>query len=424
MEELDARIASGSRAGYVDPALQRVREALARVPENPPTCFPEAVQALWFLFAFQRLCGNWPGVGRIDEMLGPFLTADLAAGRVTLDEAREILAHFWIRGCEWVGAPNSFGGSGDGQFYQNILLSGVDCDGNDVTNEVTYLVLDIVEELGIADWPIAVRISRNTPERLLRRIAEVQRQGSGAVAVYNEETVIAALTRFGYPVREARRFANDGCWEAQIPGETCFRYQPFDALMLLQEVIGVVGGSRGPDGSCLAPNDGASHPCGPSGEGCFPDFEALYAAFRERLQAEVTRLHAGADSFATNGYPSTLISLLERDCLERGRGYFDRGCRYNVSAPHAGGLPDTGNSLLAIQRAVYEEGWVTLPELVACLRADWEGCEELRRRIRASGEFFGNDSAAADAMTRRVFDDFVAAVEACRSGRGCCGRRG
>ncbi|MBM3497024.1 MAG: hypothetical protein FJX72_22290, partial [Armatimonadetes bacterium] len=231
---------------------------LPRVPNQPPRTFHEAVQSLWAMWSFQRLMGNWSGIGRIDEMLGPYLEADLAAKRITLDEAREVLAHFWIKGCEWIGVPGAGGGSGDAQFYQNIVLAGLDAQGREVANEVTYLVLDIVEELHISDFPIAVRLNRTSPDKLLRRIAEVQRHGGGIVAIYNEEKVIAGLHRMGFSLPEARGFANDGCWEVLIPGRTTFSYVPFDILAHLQNAIGSRSG-------------------GQTGE--FATFDELYTAF-------------------------------------------------------------------------------------------------------------------------------------------------
>ena len=186
-----------------------------------------------FTFAFIRLCGNWPGIGRIDYLLGDYLKKDLSDGVLSLDDAREILAHFFIKGCEWINGQEI--GSGDAQHYQNILLAGIDQDGNGVTNEVTYLVLDILEELGISDFPTSVRVNKNSDEKLLRRVAEVMRYGGGILAVYNEDLVIDALIKYGYEKREARGFANDGCWEVQIPGKTYFDYWPFDSLQLLQK---------------------------------------------------------------------------------------------------------------------------------------------------------------------------------------------
>ena len=151
------------------------------------------------------------------------------------------------------------GYSGDAQFYQNVILGGVDEHGDEVTNEVTYLILDVVEELRISDYPIAVRVSDRTPEALWRQIARIQLPGGGIVAIYNEELVIRALTQFGLPLEEARNFTNDGCWEVLIPGKSAFCYRPFDTLALLQEVMG------------LQATEQPAH---------FATFEELYRAFQ------------------------------------------------------------------------------------------------------------------------------------------------
>jgi formate C-acetyltransferase len=357
-------------------------DTLLRVPEEPPRTFREAVQAIWFVFGFQRLCGNWSGVGRIDKLLGPYLKRDVAEGRITLDEARELIAHFWIKGAEWAGLAFA-NGSGDAQFYQNIVLAGLDEEGREVANEVTDLVLDVVEELRISDFPIAVRLNSATPERLLRRVAEVQRLGGGIVAVYNEERIIANLVAFGYPLAEARNFANDGCWEVIIPGRTCFGYSPFDVMLPLQEALGLTPGTPTPD---------------------YADFESLYAAFRARLAKQVT--DAVNSPPPARGAPTPLLSLFVEDCVERGRPYHEGGPRYSVRAPHAGGLPDAANSLLALRHLVYEQRAATLPEFVAALRNNWEGREELRRRALALS-YYGNDDPAADAVLARVFNDFT-----------------
>ena len=206
---------------------------LLRVPLEGATTFYEAVQSLWFVFAFVRLLGNWPGIGRIDLLLGDYLKNDLQNGTITIDEAREILAHFFIKGCEWICGDNY--GSGDAQHYQNLVIAGVDENGNEVTNEVTYLVLDTIEEFGIGDFPTTVRLNKNSAPNLLKRVAEVMRYGGGALAIYNEDLIIEALVEYGYQLKEARSFANDGCWEVQIPGKTFFIYRPFDSLKILQE---------------------------------------------------------------------------------------------------------------------------------------------------------------------------------------------
>lgn len=374
---------------------REVLNSLRPVPENPPENFRQAVQSLWMSFCFQRLCGNWPGIGRMDKMLGPYLRRDLGRGAITLEEARELLAHFWIKGCDWVGVETERTG-GDAQFYQNVVLAGVDEDGEEVTNEVTYLILDVVEELRINEFPIAVRIGPSTPQALLRRVAEVQRLGGGMVAVYNEPQIIRSLVDFGYPPEEARDFANDGCWEVIVPGKTSFGYCPFDTLALLQEVLGVTTGGAIPR---------------------YESFEALYAAFRRRLAEQVAEVQSQIDG-TINSTPAPLASLLVEGCIENARGYNAGGPKYTVRAPHAGGIPDVANSLLVIRKLVFEEGRLSLEELVEVLRADWEGHEGLRREINRSFDFYGNDAAEADAMARRVFDDFLEEVGRVRDRAG------
>ncbi|MCL5269930.1 MAG: hypothetical protein M1457_05090 [bacterium] len=387
LDLLEARIAES--AGEEQVNYRRVLENLRNVPENPPATFYEAAQSLWFMFAFQRLCGTWSGVGRIDKMLGPCLERDLKENRLTLDEAREILAHFWVKGTEWIGWTDR-PGSGDAQFYQNVVLAGVDEQGRPILNDVTWLVLDIVEELHISDFPIAVRVSDRTPRELLRRIAEVQRRGGGIVALYHDDVAIEGMVKLGYPLEEARGFANDGCWEIQAPGKTCFTYHPMDMLAMLQRPLG------------LDPADGPLPD--------YADFEALYGAFLAEVRRMIDSHNRGADAFGTGGRPTPLVSLLMEDCIEKARGYYEGGSRYRAFAPHVGGMANVAGSLMVIKKLVYDEKMLSLGELIEALRSDWEGHEQLRRLILSRFEFYGNDNEEADAMMRRVFDDYTAIV--------------
>ncbi|MBQ1502746.1 MAG: hypothetical protein IIZ35_01980 [Clostridia bacterium] len=373
------------------PGYRKNCEALERVPHKPARSFREAVSSLWFCFAFLRLCGNWPGLGRIDVLLGPYLENDLESGALTLGEAREILAHFFIKGCEWICGGNY--GSGDAQHYQNIVISGVDEEGRDVTNEVTYLILDIIEEFGISDFPTTVRLNASSDEKLVRRVAEVMRYGGGVLAVYNEDLVIDSLVSYGYPVDDARRFANDGCWEVQIPGKTFFRYIPFDAFGLLQHET-LKDYSPGVD---------------------FEDFESLYrayigdlGAFLDGLCREVGGRFVSSDPWTwAPDRPCTAVSLFEEGCIEKGLSYLEGGPVYNVVSPHLGGLADTVNGLYAIKRLVFEEKKLTLGEFAAVLRDDWEGNEPLRRYVMNKYEYYGNDSDEADGLCRRLLSDFA-----------------
>lgn len=390
------------------PEYQANYENLKRVPFEPATNFYEAVQSLWFTFAFIRLCGNWPGIGRIDWLLGDYLKKDLENGTLSLNEAREILAHFFIKGCEWVNGQ--FIGSGDAQHYQNIVLAGMDENGNEVTNEVTYLVLDILEELGISDFPTTVRLNSNTDEKLLRRVAEVMRYGGGILAVYNEDLIINALVKDGYDEREARKFANDGCWEVQVPGKTFFIYSPFDSLQILQQKT----------------------LCGYDGSVDFANFEELYRQYVLDLHDRVEAIFLDRQKiFDNSGVPTkdwrwaeqppcTVVSLFEQGCMEKGLSYLEGGPIYNVNSPHIGGLADTVNSLYAIKKIVYDEKKLTLPELLSILKNNWEGEESLRQFVLNRYTYYGNDNDEVDKIASRLLSDFA---DICTSFNGKCGYR-
>ncbi|MBQ6825536.1 MAG: hypothetical protein IJP34_02610 [Clostridia bacterium] len=370
-------------------------ENLQNVPFEPAANFYEAVQSIWFTFAFVRLCGNWPGIGRIDWLLGEYLEKDLADGTLTLDEAREILAHFFIKGCEWVRGGDY--GSGDAQHFQNIVLAGVDENGKEVTNVVTYLVLDILEELGISDFPTTVRINKNTDKKLLTRVAEVIRLGGGVVAVYNEDLIIDSLTDYGYELKEARKFANDGCWEIQIPGKTRFGYIPFDALQIFQQIT----------------LDNYSE------NACFLDFNSLYNVFIDGLRNKVTEIFSEVNkrNFVYTALPTkdwkwasdmpcTVVSLFEEGCIENGCSYFEGGPIYNILSPHIGGLPDVVNSLYAIKKLVFDEHKVSFAEMMRLLKNNWEGNETLRQYTLNKYSYFGNDNDEVDVIAKNIIKDF------------------
>ena len=362
---------------------QALYDTLLQVPFSPAKTFRQGVQSIWFTFSFIRLCGNWPGIGRMDLMLEDLYQRDLAEGRITEDEARELLAHFFIKGCEWIHLTSR--GSGDAQHYQNLVLGGVDENGIDRTGDVTRLMLEIVEEFPIADYPIAVRVGSSSPDWIKTKMAEVIRHGSGVVAMYNEDLIIDSLVGFGYDLREARQFANDGCWEIQIPGKTRFIYHPMDLYgMFLREVL------------CLDTEDTAD----------FADFESMYAVFREKMDAVLDGFHANADHFFWDG-PSGVIDLFEDGCIERALAYHNGGPIYNAYSPHFGGIPDTANAMYAISKLVFEEQRLSFAALMEILKNNWEGNEALRQYVRSHYVYYGNDNDDVDGIAARIVHDFI-----------------
>jgi formate C-acetyltransferase len=236
------------------------------------------------------------------------------------------------------------------------------------------------------------------------------RYGGGILAVYNEDVVIKALTRGGYCEREARKFANDGCWEVQIPGRTYFIYSPFDSLQILQN-------------KTLLEYDGTVS---------FGDFEELYSKYISDLYGIVEDIYISKErKFAKHGVPTTgwkwieqspctIVSLFEEGCIEKGLSYLEGGPVYNVNSPHIGGLADTVNSLYAIKKLVYDEKKVTLSQLLKILKNNWEGEEALRQYVLNRYTYYGNDNDEVDEIAARLLSDFA---DICASFNGKCGYR-
>jgi formate C-acetyltransferase len=249
--------------------------------------------------------------------------------------------------------------------------------------------------LAISDFPITVRINENTSKKLLNKIARVMRHGGGIVAVYNEPLILKALTDYGYPLTEARGFANDGCWEVQIPGKTNFMYIPFDSLAVLQKIT--LNGYEKTD---------------------FSTFDELYTAFTVDLQKQVEEIYQyclnnfapdtdGEDSWEWNkATPSSVVSLFTNGCIENARSYHNNGPVYNVLSPHIGGIADTVNSLYAIKKLVFDDKKTTLQKLFNALKANWQGYELLRAQAAAL-PYYGTDDNNVDELYRRVSNDFT-----------------
>lgn len=321
----------------------------------------------------------------MDWLLGDFLKNDLKNKVLDKAKARELLSSFFIKGCEWIQSETP-PGSGDAQHYQNIFLSGIDENGHDITNEVTFLVLDIVEDLPISDFPITVRLNQNSSEALRKKLAGVIRHGGGIVAIYNEDLILKSLKSLGYSDKEVRCFANDGCWKVQIPGKTNFSYMPFDALQIFNSVIGITKES--------IPQ--------------YNSVEEIYSAFRDSLRDKIETLYreqvANAYVFRNGMWqasgkviPSSVVSLFEDGCIEHARSYHDFGPEYIVRSPHIGGTPDVANSLYAIEKVVFEEKEISFAELVQILEANWEHNELLRLYVKNNFTYYGNDFDESDA---------------------------
>lgn len=397
LAERHAQAAEGLAAGTADPARRGELLELARicrkVPALPAETFHEALQALWLThLAIYLECESVAfSLGRMDQYLGPFYEADAAAGLLDADGARELLACLWVKLYE-----NVQGGIGH---VQTVTVGGVTPDGDDGVNAVSWFIQQVTRELRNVGPSVATRVHRGTPDDYLAYVLETMRQGRYMPQLYNDDQMVPALQTKGITLRDAREYGLIGCHEPTICGKGYFRSASWPGYVCFQDWL-----ERALGNGCSLQS---GTPTGPeTGDpAALVSFERLWDAFLGQMEHGVAqaaeRANAG-EPLKVQMTPRPMMSVLIDGCVERGLDFTEGGARYNLSGFQAFGLGTCVDSLCAIRRFVYEDEELTLPELVAVLRRDWEGEDDLRGRMQQQAPHWGTDDPLADELGARM----------------------
>jgi len=390
--------------------LLDIAERCRRVPANPPDTFMEAMQSLWMTQVVLSISYGVPDVlspGRVDQYLYPFYEADIESGRITRDQALAVIEEYFVKIANVLLPPlptannNGQGLAGS----NNLTLGGVDREGDDATNEVSFLFLEALEDIKALSNNLSVRISRKTPRQFLKRAMETHRRGAG-VAFYNDEVIVEQLQEDGYSLADARDYSIVGCVEPTSTGNN-FSYTAGNGIMLtsvLEQALNegctlMTGWSR-----VGAPTPPAS---------AFRTFEDVKAAFVRQLSfnvAKLVRLAELKDRAHAETVPQPLLSSTIEGCLESGRDMTRGGARYNHGHVNGQALATVANSLAAIRWAVFEQGLLTMEELVDLLGRDFKGAEDIRQALLYKAPKYGNDDESADEMAAWVAETFCREV--------------
>ncbi|MHC4251182.1 MAG: pyruvate formate lyase family protein [Planctomycetota bacterium] len=434
-ERCDAEAASEADPARAD-ELRRMAANLRQVPAGPALDFWQALQSVWLLHMIFHSTKNGNAVGRFDQYAWPLLEADLAAGRLDLARAAELVECFCLKFNERAKTtgdqlPDSredepidlsrrtrhytssqLGRGRDGidatnHWLQNIVIGGLTPEGADGTNPLSFLLLESYHRNEMTNPLITVRVHRGSPDALLTRTCEVLKAGGGMPAVFNDEEIVPALERLGIPTPDARDYTNDGCWEVILPGRTDFRFQRLSVALCLEWALNR-GRSR-VDGSLQGPDTGD-----PRG---FASFEDVWQAFRTQLDAMVERtVRRVVDTINDRSVlaPVPLLSALIDGAVETRRDMTAGGAKYRTFGMLAESAAHAIDSLVAIKTAVFENGdrnerQARMVEICDALDRDFEGHEALRRRLLAAPKY-GNDDERADSVGRDVIEAFTEIV--------------
>lgn len=386
IETIDAVLALTAR--YADQARILGRPDLARildrVPAHPARTFQEALQSLRLCHAVVWLGGNYHvGLGRFDQYVWPYLRADLDEGRLSLPEAEELLAEFFI---SLNKDSDLYPGVQQGDNGQSITLGGVKPDGTAAVNELTRMVLRVARDVSMIDPKINLRISAQTDLDLLSLATELTRIGLGFPQYSNDDIVIPALVAHGYDLEDARDYVVAACWEFIIPGR---------GMEIVN--IGAVSFPAAVDQALRA------------GLGLGEDFDRIRQRVADGICQQVNQL---ADAYSQLLLPpAPYYSIFMRGPLETGQDVSE-GLKYNNFGMHGAGSANAADALAAVKHFVFDEGSVHPSELLSALDADFEGNESLRRRLEDEGPKVGNDDPAADGLLVELFRDLADACEA------------
>ncbi|MHB1295381.1 MAG: pyruvate formate lyase family protein [Anaerolineae bacterium] len=381
--------------------LLEMAAACDRVPAWGARTLVEAVQSLWFCQILT--CGedgvNANSIGRLDQILYPWYQADLAAGRLTRAVAQELMEEL---ACKLYQEYD----------VQAIILGGQDAQGRNAVNDLSYVILDATERLDVIR-DLSVRLDAHTPAPFVKRVAELIARGGGIPFLFNDDCFIKALNDRGIALEDARDYAPIGCIELTIPG----RANPhavsgwFNALKCLE--LALFDGQDPRSGVQLGPHTGTL--------AAYTGLDDLYRAYSAQVEALARRMVYACNrgELAQREFgPLPLWSVMTDDCIARGRDITDGGAVYDYHSICFMGTANVADSMLAIQRLVFEQQAVPAEELLAALRADFVGHEPLRQMLLKRVPKYGNDVPEVDALARRVCEDFITLMDRQRSPLG------
>ncbi|MBW2432344.1 MAG: glycyl radical protein [Deltaproteobacteria bacterium] len=391
--------------------LQRIADVCRRVPARAPRDFWEALQMYWFVhLGIITELNGWDAMspGHLDQHLYPFYEKDLAGNVLDRAGAKELIECLWIKFNNHP-APPKVGvtalESGTYNDFTNINIGGLKVDGSDGVNEVSYIMLEAVDELHLLQPGSNVQISHKTPNRFLKAAARVIRKGYGYPSVFNTDEVVMEQIRTGKTLEDAREGGCSGCIETGAFGKEAYILTGYLNVPKILE-LALNNGTDPLSGQTVGLHTG--NPM------TFKHFDELYDAFVKQLHY-IVDLKIKTNNYIERMYakyaPAPFLSVVIADCIANGRDYYNGGPRYNTNYIQCCGIGTVTDSLSAIKKHVFETKTVLMDDLLAALQDNFSGQEVLRLRLLNKTPFFGNDEDAADGLMRRVYADLFAAID-------------
>jgi pyruvate formate-lyase/glycerol dehydratase family glycyl radical enzyme len=395
--------------------LENISHICSKVPKNPPDSFYEAVQSFWFIHLLLQIESNGHSIspGRFDQYMYPFYKNDIKKKVINRDFVKEILGCLWIKFNEIIKVRNetsslAFGGY---PMFQNLILGGVNKIGRDATNELSYLCLEITNEVKLPQPSLSVRYHNECPDNFLMDACKLSRTGLGMPAFFNDEVIIPILLSIGCTLKEARNYAEVGCVEPQCPGKTegyyCGGYLNICKILEITLNNGI--------------NSHTGHKVGLEVGTDFATFKEFKGAFKKQIKHFIDLQVIADNSIDTihqKFAPTPFLSLFVSDCIEKGLDIREGGAKYNYTSPNAVGLANVGDALAVIDTVVHKEKKLSYEELRKILSEDYKDNEVIRGMFLNKIPKYGNDNDYVDNFVSEVADYVCTEFSKMRNIRG------
>ena len=378
--------------------LEEIARVCAWVPENPPRTFLEAVQFFFFIHLVRYLEYSTLGIGiRIDQLFGPFYEKDLQEGRLTREEGLDILQLLWIKFNELglVYSPLVSSVYGGVASLQAVTIGGTDTNGKDVTNDLTYLVLEAAKNLRLIEPSVVLRLHEGTPDELYSKAVDVIRTGIGYPSLFNDESLIPLFEKWGVPPEDATNYAVTGCVYIEIPGKNVMRRSV--GYFVLPKCLWWAL-HRG-----INPATGEQHGARTPDPATFTSWEDLLEAYAQQVAFftnKIEQLERINLELYEKYCPRPFYSGVVEGCIESGKEA--RKWVYPSMIHHFAqviGGTNVADAITAVKKVVFEDRLVTLPELIEIMDRNWEGREGVRQACLNAPKY-GNDDDYADFIAR------------------------
>ncbi|MGZ6346587.1 MAG: trans-4-hydroxy-L-proline dehydratase [Anaerolineales bacterium] len=394
--------------------LEKIAEVCTQVPGHAPRDFHEALQYYWFVhLGVTTELNTWDSFcpGHLDRHLTPFY--DLSKhGR---EYYEELLQCFWIKFNNQPAPPKvgvTAAESGTYTDFAQINIGGTLADGSDGVNKVSYLILDVVEEMRLVQPSSSIQVSKKNPNEFIKRAARIIRTGFGQPSVFNSDLVVEEMVRVGKSLPDARDGGTSGCVETGAFGKEAYILTGYFNIPKILELT-LHDGIDPRSGYQLGPQTGDPN--------AFKSFDDLFNAFEKQMlffiDVKVRGNNVIERLYATY-MPAPFLSLLVDDCILKGRDYHNGGPRYDSSYIQGVGMGTITDCLSAIKTHVFEQKTLSMSEMIGLLETDFAGHERERQMLLNKTPRYGNDLDAADDLLVRVFEAYFNAIEGRKNTRG------